>query len=95
MIRGKLKSGFQYEIDEKSLDNMEFIEALADAEGDDPLAFIKVINILLGKEQKLALYNILRNKDGRVPIEATAQAVAEIMESAGEEVKNLDSSQAQ
>lgn len=87
MLTGKTKSGFEFEIDETALDDMEFVELLASLE-DDFLNFPKVCTILLGKEQKQRLYDHLRNDAGKVPIPAVNEAIAEIMTTAGSETKN-------
>lgn len=87
MRRGKTESGFEFEINEQDLDDMEFLELLAKSQ-NDALAFPAVLERLLGSEQKKALYDHLRNESGRVPVEATADIVAEIMTIAGEETKN-------
>lgn len=87
MLKGKTESGFCFEIDETALDDMEFVEALADLE-EDALKFPKVCNMLLGKDQKKKLYDHLRNENGKVPVEAVSNAIAEIMSVAGESTKN-------
>lgn len=88
MIQGKLENGFEFTIDEKILDDMELVDAMAEAEGENPLKFSTVILKVLGKEQRDRLYDILRNEDGRVPIEAVSDAITEILKSAGEDGKN-------
>ena len=87
MIRGKLESGFEYEIAEEVRDNMELLDAIVEAE-ESPLAVSKVVQLLLGKEQKKLLYDHLRTEKGNVPIMAVSNAVAEIFRGSGQEVKN-------
>lgn len=87
MLKGKTESGFYFEIDETALDDMEFVEALADLE-EDALKLPKVCNMLLGKEQKAKLYDHLRNEHGKVPASAVSSAIVEIMLVAGESTKN-------
>ena len=88
MKTGTLSNGFEYEIDEAIFDDMRFLDALAEADEGDPLAASRVGSMLLGKEQKKALYKQLQNSDGRVPIGATLDCVKEIMEQLGDETKN-------
>ena len=88
MKTGKLSNGFEYQIDEVIFDDMRFLDALAEADEGDPLAASRVCNMLLGKEQKKALYKELQNTDGRVPIETALNCVKEIMEALGDESKN-------
>lgn len=87
MVKGKTESGFEFEIEEAQLDDMEFMEALSDVQ-DDPLAFPKVCRMLLGEEQKKKLYDHLRDENGKVPIAAVNEAITEIMTISGEKLKN-------
>lgn len=87
MVKGTLKSGFEFEIDVDSLNDMEFVEALADTEVN-PLAFPRVCRMMLGEEQKKRLYNHLRDEKGKVPVHEVEKAIVEIMTIAGEETKN-------
>lgn len=87
MLKGKTKSGFEFEIDETRLDDMEFVEALADVE-ENFLKFPKVCNILLGEEQKKRLYDHLRTEDGKVPVQLMSETITEIMTLAGNSTKN-------
>lgn len=87
MLRGTTKSGFEFEIDEARLNDMEFLDALAETQ-DDVLGFSKVCTMLLGSEQKKRLYDHLRDDRGHVPIEAMKEAVEDIFKSSGEDLKN-------
>ena len=87
MIRGKLESGFEYEIAEEVLDNMELLDAIVEAE-ENSLAVSKVVKILLGENQRRRLYDHLRTEKGNVPIVAVSNAVAEIFRASGPAVKN-------
>ncbi len=87
MIRGKTSTGFEFEIDEIKLDDMEFLDALSEVD-ENPLKFSKVMKIMLGEEQRERLYDHLRTDDGRVPIDAANAAIIEIMEYSQGETKN-------
>lgn len=87
MIKGKTKSGFSFEIDEAIADDMEFLEDLAEAQ-DDVTRFPKVMEALLGKEQKKALYDHIRGDGKRVSIEKTIEEFTDIMNEAGAKTKN-------
>ena len=87
MLTGKTKSGFKFKIDEKIADDMELLEDIAKTDKDTSY-FPTVLNKIFGEEQKKALYDHLRNKDGRVPIEATLTEFTEIMNLASEKTKN-------
>lgn len=88
MKTGELANGFKYEIDETKFDDMRFLDALAEADDGDPLAASRVCTMLLGKDQKKALYKMLQEEDGRVPIEAAMNCIKELMEQLGGESKN-------
>lgn len=87
MLQGKTKSGFEFEIDEKQLDDMEYVEMLAEIE-DNILAFPKVIAATLGEEGKKRLYDHLRDENGRVPVAEVTEEFKEILTVAGPKTKN-------
>lgn len=87
MIKGTLASGFEFEIKKQDLDNMELVDAIAEAD-TNPIAVAKVIKLLLGEKQKKALYDHLRTEKGNVPIAAVSNAVAEIFRNSNQQVKN-------
>lgn len=88
MIKGKLANGFEFEIEENTVDNMELVDALAQAQDDDPMAISKVCTLFLGKELKKKLYSYLRTQDGRVPVEQVTQSIMEMFSFFGKEGKN-------
>lgn len=88
MIHGKTSSGFEFRLDEKVLDNMELVDALAEASNDSPIAVSKAVELLLGRELRKALYDHLRTEDGRVPVAAVSDSVAEIFQAFGNKGKN-------
>ena len=87
MYKGRTSTGFEFEVADTALDNMELIEVMSEVE-DNPLLFTKVVTMLLGKEQKKALYDSLRREDGTVPVKAVSEAVTEIFSLMGEAGKN-------
>lgn len=80
MIEGKTQSGFAFSIDPEIQDDMELLEAIADAD-ENPLRITSVLKRLLGEEQKRALYEHLRNEKGRVSIKAVSQEIVDIFNS--------------
>ena len=59
------------------------LNAIADVE-KNPMAMSQVLKLLLGDEQKKALYAHLRNpENGNVPISAVSEAIAEIFRGSG------------
>ena len=87
MTKGITKSGFEYEVDESAADNMELIDALAEAAGDDMLAISRVCKMLLGKDMRKKLYDHVRAADGRVPIKNAVDEIMEIMQAMGDKGK--------
>lgn len=83
----KLENGFECTINTDVLDDMEFVDLLADTE-DDPLKIGRVALMLLGKEQKKNLYDHLRTEDGRVPVTSMNDAIEKIFNTLGDEAKN-------
>lgn len=88
MKKGTLKNGFEFEVDEKVMDDMEFIDLLAEADDGNPLQFSKAALILLGKDQRKRLYDSIRAEDGRVLPEVFGEVFYELVEALGEEGKN-------
>lgn len=93
MRRGTTETGFEFEIDEEDWDDMEFIELMAEVE-TNALAYPKMVERMLGKEQKKRLYDHVRNEKGRVPIEPLKKEIDDIFDSAGQDAKNSESSPA-
>lgn len=85
MIKGKTSTGFEFEIPEKRLNNYELMEALAEEE-ENPLAVVKIVNLLLGKSQAKRLKDHVRDEDGIVDSERLTEELKEIFEQ--QKVKN-------
>ena len=77
MVKGVTSSGFAFEVSENIVNDMELFEALAELDAGKILAIIPVFRKILGDQQKQALYDHLREPDGRVPMD---KAEAEILE---------------
>lgn len=76
-MQGKTKSGFEFEVDKKRLDDYELLEDLVDMTDGKEGKIVSVINRLLGVEQKEKLKDHLRNQEGRV---AASDMTREIMD---------------
>ena len=87
MTKGKLDNGFDFEIDEKKLNDMRYIELIR-AAGNDPIKSLELAEATLGVEQKERLYEFLEDEEGRVSPEACYNAMDEMFQKAGEAVKN-------
>lgn len=84
MLTGVTSSGFQYEITDDRLNNMELISALrkfdkSENDGDKALVMDEVSSLLLGEKQKAALYEHLRTPEGNVPIPAFMEDIQSIV----------------
>lgn len=80
MIKGITKSGFKYEIPEERLNNYELLEAISELD-EDTLILPKVVNLLLGNEQKKELTKHLRTDGGMVPMDKMTAEIIEIFQS--------------
>lgn len=87
MMEGTTRSGFAYSIPESRLDNMELLEALMAIDKGDGTQLPAALEMLLGAEQKKALYNHLRTADGIVPVSAVSAEMGEILQ-ANNKAKN-------
>lgn len=90
-MKGKLSNGFKFEVDVDVFNDMELIEAIAASEGDDPLRIVEVLERILGKEQKKALYDSIRDENGRVRVDAVEEAINEIMTAVSEDAEGKNS----
>lgn len=81
-MKAYLSDGFETEIEENALGDWEFLELLEDIEKGGG-SIVEAARRLLGRDGVNALKEHLRGKDGRVLIEDMANAMTELMESAG------------
>lgn len=96
MREGTTSNGFQYRFEETNLDDMRFVDILVSVidEKTGLLEKLKGTNdlllLLLGKEQKEALYeHIGKAHNGRVPRAEVEKALEEIM-GGSKEIKNSE-----
>lgn len=81
----KTSSGFECDVDTGAVGNdMELLDAVVDLENGNPLAISVIIGKVLDKDTKKRLYDHVRDKNGRVPIDVLDKEITEIMTS-GEE----------
>jgi hypothetical protein len=83
-----LENGLELEVNEQCLNNMELLDALEEMTEGDELSMSKVVKLMLGKENRKKLYDSIRHKDGRVPLEDVDKCLTEIMMLLGEQGKN-------
>lgn len=88
MIKGTTESGFQFELEEDVLDDYELWEDLIDVEEGRSTRIASVANRMLGKEQKKAMLDHLREENGRVPIRRVFRELGDIIRQARDAEKN-------
>lgn len=84
MIKGKTPSGFEFELEDDVLDDYDLLECLQKADEGDTGCMIKVVDVLLGKEQKGRLKDHVRSDNGRVSAKALFAEVGEIFQACKE-----------
>lgn len=77
MITGKTESGFEYEVDKDVMNDYELLELISEAE-DTKYAIVKVVDRVLGTDQKKRLLEHLRNEKGKVPLDLMDKEIADI-----------------
>ena len=87
MIKGTTETGFEFEIEDEILDDYELIEVLVDVDGGDMSLVPKMIDMLLGTDQKNKLKEHVRNTAGKVSAKAMMEEIAAIFK-AKSELKN-------
>ena len=83
VITGKTKTGFEYKIDKKILNDYEFLEEI-DNIGKNPLIIIKLLKRLLKEEQLEKLKEHIRNEEGIVPIDKMEKELTDIFDGINE-----------
>lgn len=78
MITGTTRSGFEFKVAEDIANDMELFEALCDLDAGIATAAVPVCRKVLGS-QKAALYDHLRDENGRVPVDKVADEIADIL----------------
>lgn len=87
MIKGKTKSGFEYELSKARIENYELIESLNEVE-ENPLTLPKTVNLLLGKDQSDKLKEHLRDDEGLISTEKLSNEIMEIFQNQKETKKS-------
>ena len=81
MIIGETSSGFAYRIRENAFDDMRLVDALAELiDNENALAMARISELLLGREQRAALYRHLQREDGTVPAGEVSKVIGEILQ---------------
>ena len=87
MTQIKLSRGFEAEIDEAAVNDMEFLDALTQMQEGDPTGLSVICDMLLNKQDKKRLYDAVRDENGRATIEAVSAKIKEIFDQLGSKKK--------
>ena len=87
MIKGKTQTGFEYELNEKVLNNYELVENIAEIE-ENPLAITTIVKQLLGKDGTERLKEHIRDENGIVTTDKMMKEIVDIFQNSGKETKN-------
>lgn len=74
-----LPCGFEGDIDENAINDMEFLDALTELQEGDPTALSKMCSLLFTKAEKKRFYDACRNEDGRAEPEKVSEQVTELL----------------
>lgn len=77
-MKGTTRSGFEFEVADDIINDMELFEALCDLDAGDARAVVPVCRIVLGGQKK-ALYDHLRTENGRVPVDKVSEEIFDIL----------------
>ena len=81
MITAKTESGFAIELEDDALEDQELFDAISGMQDGNVFSMRHLTARLLGTEGRKKLYDHLRNDKGRVPPQAVAQALNELLTS--------------
>lgn len=87
MINGTTKTGFQFCVDENSMNDMELVDIMADDTSPEAFRMSHILRRLLPSDQRSALYDHVR-VDGRVPVDKVLEEVNDIFSAMGNPGKN-------
>lgn len=91
MIKGKTKTGFAFEIDERVKNDWRLISNIALAESDNISERVKgtaaLVSLLLGKNEKKFMEHISKINDGYIPMDAVMNELVDMIQNT-EEIKN-------
>lgn len=86
------KSGFEVEIDEECLDDMELLDEIVSLSDGDMSVYPKIVRRIMTPEDKQRLYDHIRDKEtGRVPTTAFSEELMDIFAGVKEGKKSLPS----
>ena len=90
MLTGTTSSGFEYSLDEDTLNDMELVDLMVEVQKDSEniRATMEFYERIIGTEQKKRLYDHLRDENGRVPVKQYFLECTEMVKALKEKGKN-------
>lgn len=79
MTEVKTSCGFEASVDEEAVNDMAFLEALTDFQDGDATALPKLARLFLKPEDRKRLYELLKDENGRTPIDKAVNQITEIL----------------
>lgn len=90
MVSGTTSTGFEFNVNEKVVNDWRFISAVSDAESNDDAIKIRgtvqMVRILLGSKETDLMEHV-KQEDGTVPFDQIEKEVVEIFKKIGEQSK--------
>lgn len=74
-----LPCGYEGDIDETAVNDMEFLDALTDLQDGDPTALSRMCSLLFTKAEKKRLYDTCRNENGHAEPEKVSEQITELL----------------
>jgi hypothetical protein len=91
MIKGVTSTGFKYTVDPLNLEDFYLLECFGQAQSGDIPAMGKLLELMLGKEQKAALLKHCEDEKGRAAISKVGDEIADIYKGATADKKAKNS----
>ena len=79
MTHIKLSNGFEADIDETRIADMEFMDAINDIQEGDLTGLSKMAALLLPKPERKRLYDSVRNENGIATIDRVSDMIQELL----------------
>lgn len=87
MTHVKLSCGFEADIDETRIADMEFMDAINDIQEGDLTGLSKLAGIILPKPERKKLYDSVRNENGLATIDKVGDMLFELLDQLGSKKK--------
>lgn len=96
MVKGKTKTGFKFETDERVLEDWRLVLNIEKAESKNMTEKVKgvaaLVHLLLGENEEKLMKHIANRNEGFIPTDAIIEELASIITET-KELKNLPPSQ--